>query len=202
MGSKIVLIGGFSEIIELCQELHYQEIAVIDRADVGRGTVYLGTDASIQESINEILDAGFCITPDLPNIREKIHLFYSKYNVTYPSLISRNARVSHNAQIARGAVIQYGSFVSSDVVIGAFVKLNVNACVMHDSVIGDFSTLAPSCNILGRVVIGSNCYIGTSAIIMPGVTLCNDVIVGAGAVVTKSITIPGVYIGIPAVKIK
>lgn len=202
MGSNIVLIGGFSEIIELCQELHYQEIAVIDRADVGRGTVYLGTDESIHESINEIMDAGFCITPDLPNIREKIHLFYSKYNVTYPSLISRNARVSHSAEIARGTVIQYGSFVSSDVVIGAFVKLNVNTCVMHDSTVGDYTTLAPSCNILGKVTIGKHCYIGTGATILPEVSICDAVTIGAGAVVTKDITEPGVYVGIPAIKIK
>ena len=202
MGSKIVLIGGFSEIIELCQELHYQEIAVIDRSDVGKGTVYLGTDESIQGSIHEILDSGFCITPDIPKIRENIYLFYTKYNITYPSLISRNARVSYSAQVARGTVIQYGSFVSSDVVIGAFVKLNVNTCVMHDSTVGDYTTLAPSCTILGKVIIGKHCYIGTGATILPEVSICDAVTVGAGAVVTKDITEPGVYVGIPAFKIK
>jgi len=202
VGFKIVLIGGFSEIIELCQELDYHEISVIDRADVGRGTVFLGTDESIQETIHEIVDVGFCITPDIPRTREKIYRFYSKQNITYPSLISRNARVSASAQVGWGTVIQYGSFVSSDVVIGTFVKLNVNACVMHDSAIGDFSTLAPTCTILGNVTIGKYCYVGTAATILPGVSICDDVTVGAGAVVTKNITQPGVYIGVPAVKIK
>lgn len=202
MGSKIVLIGGFSEIIELCQELDYKEIAVIDRADVGRGTVFLGTDESIQETFDEIVDADFCITPDIPKIREKIYLFYSKHNITYQSLISRNARISVSAQVGRGTVIQYGSFVSSDVVIGAFVKLNVNTCVMHDSAVGDFSTIAPSCTILGKVTIGKYCYIGTAATILPGLSICDAVTVGAGAVVTKDITQPGVYVGVPAIKIK
>ncbi len=188
-------------MIELCQELDYQEIAVIDRACVGRGTAFLGSDESIQETIHEITDAGFCITPDIPKIREKIYLFYSKHNINYPSLISRNASVSKSAQVGRGTVIQYGSFVSADVVIGAFVKLNVNACVMHDSRVGDFTTLAPSCNILGKVTVGKYCYIGTAATILPGVSICDGVTIGAGAVVTKNITEPGVYVGVPAIKI-
>ncbi len=202
MEFKIVLIGGFSEIIELCKELGYCEISVIDKADVGMGTIFLGTDESVQETIHKIVDADFCITPDIPRIREKIYHFYSKHNITYPSLISRNAHISLSAQVGRGTVVQYGCFVSSNVVIGTFVKLNVNACVMHDSVIGDFSTLAPSCTILGKVTIGKYCYIGTSATILPGLSISDDVTIGAGSVVTKNITQPGVYIGVPAVKIK
>ncbi len=202
MELKIVLIGGFSEIIELCQELDYREISVIDKTDVGRGTVFLGTDESVQKNIHKFVDAGFCITPDIPRIREKIYQFYSKHNITYPLLISQNAHVSLSAQVGRGTVIQYGSFVSSNVVIGTFVKLNVNACVMHDSVIGNFSTLAPSCTILGKVTVGKYCYVGTSATILPGLSICDDVTIGAGAVITKNITQPGVYMGIPAVKIK
>lgn len=202
MELKIVLIGGFVEIIELCQELDYQEIYVIDRADVGRGTVFLGTDESIRETIHEIVETEFIITADMPRIREKIYKFYSKHNITYSSLISSNTRISATSQIGRGTVIQYGSFVSTDVVIGSFVKLNVNVCVFHDSVIGDFTTLAPSCNILGRVIIGKYCYIGTSGTILPNLSICDNVTIGAGAVVTKNITQPGVYTGVPAVKIK
>ena len=202
MGLKIVLIGGFSEIIELCQELNYSEISVIDKADVGRGTVFLGTDDSIQEIIHKFVDKGFCITSDIPRNREKIYKLYSKNNIKYPSLISLNAYISANSKVGRGTVIQYGSFVSTDVIIGVFVKLNVNACVMHDSVIGDFSTLAPSCTILGNVTIGKYCYVGTAATILPGLSICDDVTIGAGAVVTKNITKPGIYKGVPAIKIK
>jgi sugar O-acyltransferase (sialic acid O-acetyltransferase NeuD family) len=199
---SIVLIGGFSEIIELCKELQYKQIFIVDKVEAGRETIYLGKDEVVQGKILNFITCDFCITPDLPSTRENIFYNYNNFQICFPSIISKGSKISDSADIGKGSVIQYGSFISSDVRIGKFVKLNVNSCVMHDSVIGDFSTLAPSCNILGRVIIGSNCYIGTSAIIMPGVTLCNDVIVGAGAVVTKSITIPGVYVGIPAVKIK
>lgn len=196
------MIGGFSEMIELCNDLNYEQIFVIDNVESGRGTIFLGNDEFAKKKINEILSFDFCITPDLPSVRKKIYLDYNSFNIKFPPIVSSGAKISQNAKIDKGAVIQYGSFISSDVSIGKFVKVNVNSCVMHDSIIGDFTTLSPSCNILGRVRVGSNCYIGTSATILPGLSLCNDVIVGAGAVVTKNITIPGVYIGMPASKLK
>lgn len=38
--------------------------------------------------------------------------------------------------------------------------------------------------------------------IMAGVTITDNVIIGAGSIVTKSITEDGVYVGIPAKRIK
>ncbi len=54
----------------------------------------------------------------------------------------------------------------------------------------------------GTVKIGNNVYVGINAIIMPNVEITNNVIIGAGAIVTKSITEDGVYVGIPARRIK
>lgn len=53
-----------------------------------------------------------------------------------------------------------------------------------------------------EIVIGCNVQIGAGAIVLPGVSICDDVVIGAGCIVSKSITEPGVYIGIPARKIK
>ena len=47
--------------------------------------------------------------------------------------------------------------------------------------------------------IGNNVFIGSNATILP-VRICDNVVVGAGAVVTKDITIPGIYMGNPAVR--
>jgi acetyltransferase-like isoleucine patch superfamily enzyme len=49
--------------------------------------------------------------------------------------------------------------------------------------------------------IGNNVSIGSNATILP-VTICDNVVIGAGAVVTKNITLPGVYAGNPAKKLK
>lgn len=49
--------------------------------------------------------------------------------------------------------------------------------------------------------IGNNVSIGSNATILP-VSICDYVVIGAGSVVTKDITVPGVYAGNPAKKIK
>lgn len=46
--------------------------------------------------------------------------------------------------------------------------------------------------------VGNHVSIGSNATILP-VSICDHVVVGAGSVVTKDITVPGVYVGNPAV---
>ncbi len=57
-------------------------------------------------------------------------------------------------------------------------------------------------DIWGKITLGNNIYVGTNAMIMPGVTIIDNVIIGAGSIVTKSITEDGVYVGVPAKRIK
>jgi UDP-3-O-[3-hydroxymyristoyl] glucosamine N-acyltransferase len=49
--------------------------------------------------------------------------------------------------------------------------------------------------------IGNDVSIGSNATILP-VEICDHVVIGAGAVVTKNISMPGVYVGNPARKVK
>lgn len=52
------------------------------------------------------------------------------------------------------------------------------------------------------IQIGSDVWIGANVTICKGVKICDRVVVGANSVVKNSITSPGVYVGIPAKKIK
>lgn len=54
----------------------------------------------------------------------------------------------------------------------------------------------------GEVTIGNNVYVGTNAMILPNVHITDNVIIGAGAVVSKDITEDGVYVGVPARRVK
>lgn len=52
------------------------------------------------------------------------------------------------------------------------------------------------------VVMGSNIWVGANVLICQGVSICDRVVIAGNAVVTKSIEQPGVYVGMPAKKIK
>jgi len=53
-----------------------------------------------------------------------------------------------------------------------------------------------------KIVIGNDVWIGAGVVIMPGITLATGTVIGANAIVTKDTEEYGVYVGIPAKKIK
>ena len=77
------------------------------------------------------------------------------------------------------------------------------------TVVGDkakiFTHIAdkPGKVLFGRVRIGKNCLLGYASIVMPGSILEDNVILGAYSIVPKNrIITSGVWVGIPAKKIK
>lgn len=203
---NIILIGGFSEIFELCEECGFNILGYVDgesAADRSQRYSYdlLGSDSGFPFDAFKTA-ASFFFSPDSSSIREKIYQRVQVYDLTYARLISTQSRVSRTALIGHGSCLQYGTNVSASCVIGDFVKVNTYANVMHDSVVGNFSTIAPNAAIMGRVTIGERCYIGANATIIPEITVCPNAIIGAGAVVNKDILEPGTYVGVPARRIK
>lgn len=196
---KIILVGGFNEIIELVEENSFKIFGIIDEANtVSKKYKYLGNDNDAKFLNEDLKSIPIVITPDLPIVRKRLHKYYKENNFHFISVISKKARISLSAKINLGVVVQAGVNISANALIAKFVKLNTNCNIMHNSKIGSYTTIAPNAVILGNVSIGNNCYIGANSTILPNVYLCNDVIIGAGAVVTKNIYNKGTYVGIPA----
>ena len=196
MNSKIVLIGGFLEIIELLEEDNISIAGIVDnKQDYLSKYHYLGND---DEFLTKTIyrDSKLVLTPDVPNMRELLFEKYKNYN--FYTLVSKDSKISVSSMIDNGSIIQFGVNVSSQCKIGKFCKLNTYSNIMHNANIGNFTTIAPNAVVLGNVVIGNKCYIGANATILPNISICDDVIIGAGSVVTKSIAISGNYSGIPA----
>lgn len=205
MNDQILLIGGFVEIIELCEENDVNIIGIVDNSIVDNymGIPIIGNDDNLKVWRVKYLKSKLIITPDTPNVRKKLFLHYEKQGFQFANLISKNARISKSASIDLGTVVQAESNISSEVKIGKFVKVNTMANIMHNSTIGNFTTIAPNAVILGHVRIGESCYIGANATILPHVSICDNVVVGAGAVVTKNIETPNSsYVGVPAYILK
>lgn len=200
MSKQVILIGGFHEVVELCQDSGYQIEGIIDNTINGSfmGYPVLGCDANAEKLFGMYGHIPLVITPDSPQVRYSLFNLYSSVGFNFATVISRRAFISPSAIIGRGIVIQSGVNVSSFTTIGDFVKLNTNANIMHDSNIGSFTTVAPNSVVLGRVKIGSSVYLGANSTILPNIDITEGTTVGAGAVVTKDLIESGVYIGVPA----
>ncbi|MDO4198869.1 MAG: NeuD/PglB/VioB family sugar acetyltransferase [Erysipelotrichaceae bacterium] len=109
------------------------------------------------------------------------------------------------AMIHKSAVIEEGSmvFANSLVGVGAHLSKGVvvlyNSYVNHDCEVGKCVTIYPSATISGKSVIGDYAEIGTGVSIIQHKKICEGATIGAGAVVFTNIKDTGTTIGNPAV---
>ncbi len=200
LDQQVILVGGFSEIIELCEEIGREIVGIFDTCLPPSHASYplLGPDAAAEKLSEKYRNIPIIVTPDDPIKRKKLADYYSQLGFSFGTLVHPSAHISRTADIGRGVVVQSGANVSSNVRIGAFVKINTNANVMHDTRVGSYATIAPNAVLLGRVNVGEAAYIGSNATILPGLSVGRCAIVGAGAVLTKSIAANKVVAGNPA----
>lgn len=133
-------------------------------------------------------------------IREQLLNWYEGKNIKIATLIHPQAVIGSGVEIGRGTVIMAGAVVNPAARIGRGVIINTQASVDHDNVIGDYAHISVGAHLAGSVKIGKETWIGIGAVVSNNIEICHDVMVGAGAVVVKDIHIPGIYIGIPAMK--
>lgn len=184
---RVILVGGFSELFELCELCGYTVFGYVDSEKRNDEYNYLGDDSVVLNHSEKYNEFPVIISPDNPQVRKELFDQYSKKGFKIISLISPNAYISESAQIGEGCIIQSFCNVSCNSIIGKGVRLNTYANVMHDVSIDDFSIIAPNAVILGRCKIGRETYIGGNATILPNVSVGDGCIIGAAAVVTKNI---------------
>jgi len=74
--------------------------------------------------------------------------------------------------------------------------------VEHDNILGDFVHISPSAALGGTVAVGELTHIGIGSAVRNNIRICSECVVGAGAVVVKNLEEAGIYVGVPAEKIK
>ena len=202
---RVLLVGAFHEMIELCEESGLEIVGLIDndlKASYYYGYPVLGTDEDAKALHEKYPLCSVVITPDVPAVRKRLAEQYASLGFDFASVIHPSAMISKTVRIGQGTVIQRGVHVSSNSHIGRFCKLNVNANIMHDNEVGDYATVAPNAVLLGYVTIEEGVYVGANSTVLPNVTIGNNSMVGAGAVVVKNVQSDCTGVGIPAKSIK
>lgn len=118
------------------------------------------------------------------------------------SVIHPMASVSPHASIGAGCFIAAQAVIGPNAELGQGVIVNHGAVVDHDASVGDFAHIAPRAALGGGVRVGAGVLIGAGSAVLPGLSICTGVVVGAGAVVHQTLTEPGVYVGVPARRVK
>jgi sugar O-acyltransferase (sialic acid O-acetyltransferase NeuD family) len=114
-------------------------------------------------------------------------------------------RVERSSRITcgEGVVICAGNILTTDIVVGNHVQINLDCTIGHDVELAEYATLAPGVHVSGYVSIGRRAYIGTGATIINGTAdrrlmIATDAVIGAGACVTRSVEAGVTVVGVPA----
>jgi len=197
----VILIGGFCETIELCQRCGLRLVGIVDaNSQVAEDYAipYLGTDEVFLAKREAYRGIPLVVVPDSPNVRRRIVERYRAEGFTFASVIAPDSDVSPSCGLGEGVVVHSHVVITAQARIGAFVRVNLGAKIMHESVVEDFVTVAPNATILGRVRVGALTYVGASSTTLPGCFLGTKAVVGAGAVVTRDVSDGAVVVGVPA----
>lgn len=108
--------------------------------------------------------------------------------------------IQKNAEIGNRTRIQSHSFICELVLIGDDCFVGHGVMFVNDLFSGGGPARGNK-RLWKATKVGNRVSIGSNATILP-VEICDDVVIGAGAVITRDITIPGVYAGNPARKLR
>jgi len=195
---KVILIGTEEDIIFELDNSDYKILGYFGNKK--KHTLkYLGKFNDIDKYLKKNSQVKICIAMGPLDIRKNLFKKYRNKLLTY---ISKKSIVSRLAKIEQGAFIQNSCFIGNHVQIGVACKINVGAKIHHNSIIGSHTDIAPSSTILGNVKIGSYCYLGAGTIVREKVKISNNVMTGINSAVVKNLTKSGLYVGIPAKRIK
>ena len=121
-------------------------------------------------------------------------------NVKFATLVHPDVALNdfQNINIGQGSIITEGNILTTDIIIGKHVLLNLACTVGHDVKIGDYSSIMPGCHISGEVKMGEGSYLGTGAVIINKMVLGDFATIGAGAVVINNVRGHTTSVGVPA----
>ncbi len=198
MSKKIVIIGasGHGKVIaDIALKTGYEVVGFLDdneTVEENCGFPVLGKTKDIVKYKDQ---CKFVIAIGNNSIREKVA---EQYNVQWATLIHPTAVLGINVQVGEGTVVMANAVINPCASIGKHCIINTGAIVEHDNDLEDYVHISPNATLAGTVCIGRKTHIGVGACVKNNITIAGNVVVGAGAAVVKDITDAGVYVGVPA----
>ena len=107
-----------------------------------------------------------------------------------------------NIEVGEGSFIGANSILTTNIKLGKHALLNRGNHIGHDCFIGDYFSAMPNAVVGGDVWVDDKVYIGSCSNIREKIKIIANTTIGMNAAVVKNITESGVYVGVPAKKIK
>jgi len=125
-----------------------------------------------------------------------------KETVYFTFIHSTALILDDNIEVGEGSFIGAYSILTTNIKIGKHALLNRGNQIGHDTTIGDYFSAMPGAIVSGDCKIYDCVYIGTNASVKEKTSIHSLSTIGMNGCVSKNIDQPGIYLGVPAHKIK
>lgn len=196
MNEQVIIIGASGHGKVVCDIVRAQWDAVLGFLDdQAEGTCCgLPVLGKTTDAVN-YPNAKFIIAIGSNAVRKRIA---EELKVSWHTAIHPSAVISPSAVIGEGTVVMPLAVVQAEAVVGAHCIINTAAVVEHENRVEDYVHLSPAVALGGNVWVGEGSHIGIGASVRNNIKISGGCTVGAGAAVVADLEEPGVYVGVPA----
>jgi sugar O-acyltransferase (sialic acid O-acetyltransferase NeuD family) len=186
------MVSGFPDwhVAGFCDD-NLKEGTIVDDVPVLGGCSYL----------QGMTDVNVIVAIGAPKAKVQIvESLKATLRIHYPVIIHPNVTFGdrNRISIGEGSIIAAGTNLTTSIVVGKHVLINLNVTLGHDSIVGDCCSIMPGANLSGETKVGNGVLIGAGANILNQISIGDYSIVAAGAVVTKNVPSNVMVAGVPA----
>jgi len=198
--------GGFGrEVLDIARDQRRERVCVVDDFPAQRNLELLArqgiprfgtTDDMIADMNPDEVEYVIGIGDGVA--RKRLDAKLSAAGFEAATLVHSAASLGFDVVLSPGSVICAGARLTTNIVLGRHVHVNINATVGHDTVLEDYVTMNPTASVSGNVTVGESTLIGANAFVMQKLSIGAFSIVGASASVVKPVDPHTTVVGVPA----
>lgn len=205
MSKRIVIIGagGHGKVVADIAKLNgYEKILFLDDDKTKKKNGIYDVVGTVEDIAIYKKEYEFFVAIGSNEIRESMTKRLELLDIMPVTLVHPTAVIDSTVKTGTGIAVMANAVINADTELSDGVIINTGATVDHDCIIGPYTHVCPGVHIAGTVDIGKNVWIGIGSSIINNIIVCSNTVIGAGSIVIEAIDESGVYVGIPARRIK
>jgi sugar O-acyltransferase (sialic acid O-acetyltransferase NeuD family) len=186
---------------------HYQLVGCFDdfeiKGEYSNGIPILGNIDSIQDCFDKNLFDELIIGIGYKHMALRNDLFMRFENkIPFGTIIHSSCIIDTTSNIGKGTILYPGCIIDMNTEIGNNCLIYNGCNIAHDTNVANNTIFSPGVNIAGFCSIGAHVVLGIGSVLSDNIVITEKVRTGAGTVVVYSIIENGIYVGVPAKKLK